>query len=316
MTPVRSTPRWLGRLSSLLLILALLSAFVVPAMAQEGVVTSNPGDAKQAGCPALSEAEQQEFDSLTAKKDTATLEGADLARYDALAQQLNCYNAQFAVPVHPDQPKGARREAPTVIATVGAGGTYATLKAAFDDINAGGAGLTGAIQLDVVGDTAETVPAVLNASGSGGASYTSVLIQPAGGAARTIGGSIAGDALLTLNGADNVTIDGLNSVGNSLALSNTSTAATSGTSTLKFITDATSNTVTNVSILGSSTMASTTNGGNIWFAAGAVTTGNDNNVISNSNIGPAGANLPTKAIYANGSTTTTTVYNSGNQITV
>ena len=72
MTPVRSTPRWLSRLSSLLLILALLSAFVVPAMAQEGVVTSNPGDAKQQACSAFSEAEQLEFDSLTAKKDAAT----------------------------------------------------------------------------------------------------------------------------------------------------------------------------------------------------------------------------------------------------
>ena len=190
MTPVRSTPRWLSRLSGLLLILALLSAFVVPAMAQEGVVTGKPGGAKQTSCSAFGEAEQQEFDTLTAKKDTETLAGADLARYEALAQQISCYNAQFAVPVQTDQPKGARREAPTVTATVGAGGTYPTLKAAFDDINAGAGGLTGAIQLDVVGDTADTTPAVLNASGSGGASYTSVLIQPSGGTARTMSGAM------------------------------------------------------------------------------------------------------------------------------
>ncbi len=131
----------------------------------------------------------------------------------------------------------------------------------------------------MIDNTTETATAVLNASGSGSASYTSLLIQPSGGAARTISGAIAGDALVTLNGADNVTIDGLNTGGNTLTLSNTSTASTAGTSTLKFITDATNNTVTNVSILGSATISVSggTNGGNIWFAAGAVTTGNDNN---------------------------------------
>ena len=168
MTPVRSTPRWLSRLSSLLLILALLSAFVVPAMAQEGVVTSNPGDTKPASCSAFSEAEQQEFDFLTAKKDAATLEGADMVRYDALAQQLNCYNAQFAAPVQPDQPRGAAASAapltPGICDTAGpieVEGTilgttptaYATLGAAFAAINAGTH--TGAISIDVCGDTTE-----------------------------------------------------------------------------------------------------------------------------------------------------------------
>ncbi|HEX2899213.1 MAG TPA: hypothetical protein VHS96_05765, partial [Bacteroidia bacterium] len=44
------------------------------------------------------------------------------------------------------------------------------------------------------------------------------------------------------------------------------------------------------------------------------TTGNDNNTISFCDIGPAGTNLPAKAIYGNGTTTNTTTYNSGNQI--
>src|SRR5439155_1072885 len=47
-----------------------------------------------------------------------------------------------------------------------------------------------------------------------------------------------------------------------------------------------------------------TNGGNIWFGSAAVTTGNDNNTISNCNIGPAGANLPTKCVYFSGSSNT------------
>ncbi len=191
---------------------------------------------------------------------------------------------------------------------------YPSLKDAFDAINAGTH--TGTITIDVCGDTNETLTAVLNASGAGSASYSSIVIAPAGGAARTISGAIAaGSPLIDLNGADSVTIDGLNTGGNSLTISNTTVSATSGTSTIRFQTDATGNTITNCSILGSSTMSTTTNGGNIWFGAASTVTGSDNNIISNNNIGPAGANLPTKLIYGNGSTTTATVYNSGIQIT-
>ncbi len=201
----------------------------------------------------------------------------------------------------------------SVTATAGDPGptAYTTLKGAFDAVNAGVP--QGAITIAITGDTDETtLTAALNASGTGSASYTSVLITPSGGAARTISGATtAGNPLIDLNGADNVTIDGLNTGGNSLTISNTTVSATSGTSTIRFQADATNNVVTNTSILGSSTMATTTNGGNIWFGAGAIATGNDNNTISNCNIGPAGANLPTKAVYGNGSTTTTALYNSG-----
>lgn len=205
--------------------------------------------------------------------------------------------------------------APNVTRTVGGGGDYATLKTAFDDINAGV--LTGDIILDVIGDTTETAPAVLNASGSGAASYTSVLIQPSGGAARTISGAIvAGNPLIDLNGADNVTINGLNTGGNSLTIANTTVSATSGTSTIRFIGGATNNTITNANIQGSGTMSVATNGAVIFFSTDALTAnGNDNNTISNNNIGPAAANLPTKGILCNGSTTTTAIGNSGNLIT-
>ena len=112
------------------------------------------------------------------------------------------------------------------------------------------------------------------------------------------------------NGADNVTIDGLNTGGNALTISNTSISATAGTSTIKFIGDATSNLVTNCSILGSALVAVATDGGNIWFYTGGAT-GNDNNTISNCNIGPAGASLPIKLIYGLGTTTTAAQNNSG-----
>ncbi len=198
-----------------------------------------------------------------------------------------------------------------VTATLGNTGpvTYLTLKDAFDAVNLGTH--MGDITMAITADTAETAPAVLNASGSGGASYTSVLINPTGGAARTISGAIAaGSPLIDLNGADNVTINGLNSGGNALTISNTTVSATAGTSTIRFVGDATTNLITNASILGSSTMATTTLGGTIFFSTGTAT-GNDDNTISNSLIGPAGANLPAKAIFSLGTTTTTTHYNSG-----
>ena len=137
MTPVRSTPRWLSRLSSLLLILALLSAFVVPAMAQEGIGPDQAGAAQKLSCSAFTEAEQQEFDSLTAKKDAETWEGADLValRRVGAATQLLQRPVRGACAARPAQ--GRTRETPTVTATVGTGGTYATLKAAFHDINLG-----------------------------------------------------------------------------------------------------------------------------------------------------------------------------------
>ncbi len=87
-------------------------------------------------------------------------------------------------------------------------GSYPTLKDAFDAINAGTH--TGAVTIDVIGSTFETATAVLNASGTGAASYTSIFIAPSGGA-RIIEGSLAGattGSIIRLAGADNVTIDG------------------------------------------------------------------------------------------------------------
>lgn len=219
----------------------------------------------------------------------------------------------------PSQIKQAPLVGPvTVTATAGTTGPtdYATLKAAFDAINAGTH--QGTISIAIVADTTEAAVAaapsvVLNASGSGSASYTSITMSPSGGAARSISGAAtAGFALIDFSGADNVTIDGLNTGGNSLTISNTTVSATSGTSTIRFIGGATNNTITNSSILGSGTMSVATNGAVIFFSTDAVTTnGNDNNTISNNNIGPAGTNLPTKGILGNGSTTTTAIGNSG-----
>lgn len=187
---------------------------------------------------------------------------------------------------------------------------YPTLKAAFDSINSGFH--TGAISVSVIGNTTETATALLEASGTGSASYTTVLISPAGGVARSISGAIvAGSSLIHLRGADNVTIDGLNTGGNSLTIENTTVSATSGTNTIRLDGDATSNLITRTRILGAGTMANGTNGGNIWIGAAAISTGNDNNRITNCDIGPSSAGLNSKGIYINGSTTNITVANSG-----
>lgn len=205
-----------------------------------------------------------------------------------------------------------------VIEVEGTGGSgaqptgYSTLAAAFTAINGGVH--TGTIVVDVCGNTTEgTSTSTINASGAGAASYTSITISPAGGASRTISGATtAGNPMIDFNGADNVTINGLNTGGNSLTIANTTASATSGTSTVRFIGGATGNTITNSNIQGSVSSSVATNGAVIFFSTDAVTTnGNDNNTISNNDIGPAGANLPTKAILGNGSTTTTAIGNSG-----
>lgn len=186
---------------------------------------------------------------------------------------------------------------------------YASLAAAFTAINGGVTNL-GAVTIDVCGDTNEAAATVFANQVAG---ITSITMSPAGGAARTITGAPAGgNSLILMNGVDNFTIDGLNSGGNSLTISNTTVSNTSNTSTIRFVDGATNNVITNSNIQGSATMGGTTNGGTIFFSTdGATSNGNDNNTISNNNIGPAGSNIPSRAIYGNGSQTTTAIGNSG-----
>lgn len=137
----------------------------------------------------------------------------------------------------------------SITATAGNMGptAYTTLKDAFDAVNAGTH--QGAITIDITGNTSETTSAILNASGAGSASYSTILIRPTGGAARTISGAIlAGSPLIDFNGPDHVTVDGLNTGGNSLTISNTTVSSTAGTCTIKFQADATNNTLTRCSI--------------------------------------------------------------------
>ena len=126
----------------------------------------------------------------------------------------------------------------------------------------------------------------------------------------TIGGSYAGP-LINLNGADNVTIDGrVNATGSSkdLTITNTSTSTTASTSTLRFINDATNNTVKYCVIKGSEMRTSS---GILFFSTTTATLGNSSNTIDNNDITNAGGNNPINALYSAG---TAGFANSGNTI--
>ena len=187
------------------------------------------------------------------------------------------------------------------VRTVGSGGTYTTLKLAFDAINAGS--ITGNIELQIVGNSTETATATLNASGTGSANYSAISIYPTG--TRTISGNLA-LPIINLNDADNVTIDGrIGRTGTtkSLTLSNLNT----GGSVIQFINDASSNTIKYCVVQGVNT---TLTSGLIVFSTGNIT-GNDNNTIDNCDVS-AGASTPSNAIYSAG--TSVAVDNSGNTI--
>ena len=179
----------------------------------------------------------------------------------------------------------------------GAGADYSTLKSAFDAVNAGT--ITGAINLQITGNTSEAASAILNASGSGSASYSSVSIYPTV-SGRMISGNIAAP-LIDLNGADNVTFDGrVNATGNSidLTITNASTSATAGTSTIRLYKSAEKNTVKYCTIKGSETNASS---GVIFFSTATTGTGNDDNTIDHNIITSDAAGRPVNAIFSLGS---------------
>jgi len=185
------------------------------------------------------------------------------------------------------------------IKTVGnTGADYSTLKAAFDAVNNGT--LSGNVTLRLVASTTETATAILNASGTGAASYNSINIYPT--VANLSVSGILSAPLIDLNGADNIVFDGrVNASGStpSLTISNQSTSNTSGTSTLRFINDASNNAVRYCLIKGSETNQTS---GVLFLATTTGVTGNDNNTISNCQItASTDTNRPINIIYSEGS---------------
>jgi hypothetical protein len=190
---------------------------------------------------------------------------------------------------------------------------FTSLTNAMTYINANGLGgnTTLELQSGYIGTSAnETFPITFPSNPCVSITRT-LTIQPA---ANAVGLSISnlsdGAPVIDFNGASYVTINGLNN----LTITNTSVASTANTSTIRFINDAKNNAIVNCSVLGSSTGGLGTNNGTIYFATGTVT-GNDNNSISGCKIGANGTSLPSKGIYALGSTTNAAIANSGIAIT-
>jgi len=205
-------------------------------------------------------------------------------------------------------------------AQVSVGATpYTTLKAAFDAINAGTH--TGAINISISGNTTEIASAVLNASGTGGASYTTISIAPT--TTATVSGDLAAP-LIDLSGASNVTIDGrIGGTGTtkSLTLRNTSVSATVGTSTVRFVNGASFDVLRYCNVEGSSTAlnlsAVSSSTATILFAGTNGMFGQNNITVSNNDIRAAGINLPFTAILSSGLSTmeiNTTITISNNNI--
>ena len=166
-----------------------------------------------------------------------------------------------------------------VVATTGVvNSCYATVKNAFDKINDGTH--RGDIQVKLRGNTVETVQAALNASGTGSASYNSVHLFPETPGV-TVEGAIDNNAIINLNGADNVIIDGrVNATGTSrdLVIQNTSTTLTS--STIRMIGGAESNVIRYAVLKG----ASSGNGGVLFFSTAGTLVGNNNNLVEHNDI--------------------------------
>jgi hypothetical protein len=181
---------------------------------------------------------------------------------------------------------------------VGAGQTYTSLRTAFNAINNGT--IKGNVVLKITSSITETASAVINASGSGSASYSSVTIYP-GVSGVTIGGSFS-TPLIDINGADNVTIDGrLNGTGLPLALTikNSSNSSTSGCSTIRFRNSSESNIIRYCNIRGAS---SSTTDGIISFSTSTSGNGNINNSIDKNDITNDASNRPVNVVFSLGST--------------
>jgi hypothetical protein len=190
--------------------------------------------------------------------------------------------------------------------TIGAAGTYTTITGAgglFAAINAGG--LSGNTVATVI-DASVTEPGTfaLNGIAYGCGGPATLTIKPQ--TTATLTGSVASGALIKLNGADNVIIDGSNSGGTdrSLTITNTNVTAPCAIwiSSLGNGAGATSNTVKNCNINTSAATSATAYGIAVSGSTIASQGGdNDNTTIQNNAI-----NSSNIGVYANGNAAVST----------
>jgi hypothetical protein len=172
--------------------------------------------------------------------------------------------------------------------TIGATGTYTSLTGAsglFNDIN--NLGLSSDLTATIIdASVTETGSVALNNIASSGCASTpaSLLIRPQASLAATLTGSLA-SGLIKLNGADRVTIDGINAGGSSLLITNTNTAGTVLWITSSGVADgATNDTIRNCTIAGVSgatTLAGIVTGSGTTLGAAADAPNSGNAIIGN-----------------------------------
>ena len=192
-----------------------------------------------------------------------------------------------------------------VVKTVGAtGADFTSLRQAMAAINANTDGAyVGAIELQIIDNTIEPSDGVISPDLVGinvSTVWTSLKIYPTV-SGKTISGDFSG-ALISLNGANNVTIDGRrNQIGTTRALTIINTGGTNPAiaSTITMKMDACNNTVKYCTIKGSSTNLY---GGTITLGSTSAIGGNNNNTISNNLITNVSNTLrPTYSVYSAGS---------------
>lgn len=175
----------------------------------------------------------------------------------------------------------------------GVGANYATLKAAFDAINAGS--INGVIVLQITGSTTETASAVLNKSGIGGANYSSIKIYPTG-SGYSILGNLNAD-LINLNGVNNLIIDGRVNQSGVANLTFQNSSIFSSATTIKYSRSASNNIIKYSYIKGS---CPNSTGGIIVFGNSTSGVGNDANIIDNNYISSSSSGRPYNVIYSSG----------------
>lgn len=190
-------------------------------------------------------------------------------------------------------------ESPTLVpihgvVTVGAGGTYTSLSnvgGLFSAMNS--QGVDGNITALIISDLGNEAELALLPF----AAPFTLTIEASGGQ-RTISG-VGPTALIVLNGADRVTINGLPNGPNGLIFRNTGAGAV-----LRLASDASDNTISNCRFESS--------GGSVILLGDGVTTGNDNNRFENNTItAVTGFTAP---ILFHSSNTSASARNSNNQL--
>ncbi|MGI9158292.1 MAG: beta strand repeat-containing protein, partial [Saprospiraceae bacterium] len=179
--------------------------------------------------------------------------------------------------------------------TVGSGGNFPTLTAAVTAYNT--SCLAGPVVFSLTDATypSETFPITINANTFANSTNTLTIRPAAGNTATIAGASATGSALIRLNGADWVTINGSNAGGTdrNLTINNSSTltnVAAIWVSSVSIANGATNNSIRNCNIVGGSNTVSSVFGIHVsgqTISTSATGENNDNLTLQNNNINTA-----------------------------